>query len=48
VRAAIDIAEIDVPIYVLPFPGQGWQREYVEGLTKILQTTAVQEPADLI
>jgi len=37
VREALGLARVDVPTYVLPFPGQGHQREYVEQLTAVLR-----------
>ena len=36
-RIAAAIADIDVPIYVLPFPGYGHQKKYIKRLEKIIR-----------
>ena len=37
VRLAIDLAQINCPVHVLLFPGQGQQNKYVEKLSDILR-----------
>ncbi|WP_319409473.1 hypothetical protein [uncultured Desulfosarcina sp.] len=36
-RIAAAMANLDVPIYVLPFPGYGHQKKYINGLRKIIR-----------
>ena len=36
-RIALAIAKLDLPVYVLPFPGHGHQNKYSEELSKIVQ-----------
>jgi hypothetical protein len=53
VRKALVMARMDVPTYVLPFPGQGHQGVYIGGLCRILKQhlgtrPAIEKPTVLI
>lgn len=43
VKEAIDLSEVRCPVYTLPFPGNGYQNEFIQEFSRILKAYLMRE-----